>query len=57
MVKLQNELNVLTILQTLQKVKASLSVLIKDEDSEILNEIKNVYLANASIFLDHNRKQ
>jgi len=54
--KLENELNVLTILQTLQKVKASLSFLIHDEDSQTLNEIKNVYLSNASLFTNRREK-
>jgi len=55
--KLHNELNVLTILQTIQKLKASLSVLIKDEDITTLNDIKNVYLMNASIFMDEDEKR
>ena len=56
MKKLQNELNVLTILQTMQKFKAALSVLIDDSKLETLTLIKLLYLNNASIYQDKSEK-
>ena len=48
--KLHHELNVLTFLQTIQKMKATLSVLINDEDEFLIHEIKHTYYGNQSIY-------
>ena len=43
-----NEMNIYTIIQTLQKLKAGLSVLVND-DKEILQKIHKLYVKNAII--------
>lgn len=49
--KLKNELNILSILQTIQKMKATLSVIIKDDD-KLIFDIKQRYFNNQSIYIN-----
>ena len=53
---LKNELNVLSILQSLQKMKAAFSILIPDKEEELLKKTKQLYYQNASIFLNQEKE-
>lgn len=43
--RVQNNLNMFTIIKTIQKMKASISVLLKDDDLK-LRDIRKVYVEN-----------
>ena len=47
----QNEVNMFTIIELLMKIKATLTVLVKDNDDQV-QQIENQYFANACIFLN-----
>ena len=49
---MKKELNLLNILQSIQKMKAAFSVLIDDKNEEQLSKIKQLYYQNASIYVD-----
>lgn len=46
-----NEMNLFTILQTIQKLKAGLSVIIKN-DHKLIEEARKIYLLNSRIYMD-----
>ena len=53
---LYNELNILTILSTIKKMKATLSEIIGD-DSELIFNIKQSYFNSQSIYLNEFQEQ
>ena len=46
-----HEMNLFTILQTIQKLKAGVSVLIKN-DHKLIEEAREMYLKNSRIYMD-----
>ena len=48
---IKNEMNMYTLLETILKIKATLTVLVGNDES-ILKTIQNHYLSNATIHLD-----
>jgi len=48
---IQKELNAVNLLQSIQKMKAILSVIVQDDDHEKMDNIRQLYYNNASIFL------
>ena len=48
---IQKELNAVNLLQSIQKMKAILSILVQDSETENMKKIKELYYKNASIFI------
>ena len=56
---MKNDICLINIIQTLQKLKASMSILIKDschDSDKVLAQIQDLYFKNATLYLDQEEK-
>ena len=51
-----NEMNLFTLLQTIQKLKAAVAILV-NRDKDKLHEVQDLYFKNAMIYLDKEEEE